>query len=107
MNSPVQTPPGEQQYLAANDTANENEARDGARNGASNGTEFNSSRLPLETFEELQIPDRLRTSVEQELTAGEKMLWLGRPSDKLRVQIPKPVFLAASLGLMGLGLLIV
>jgi hypothetical protein len=59
------------------------------------------------SFEELGIPDQLRLELEKELTTNERLLWLGRPSPNLAVQIPKQVFLYASIGLMVVGLAIV
>jgi hypothetical protein len=65
-----------------------------------------SERPPLQSFEERGIPDQFRSVVEKELTAGEEMLWLGRPAANLRPQLPKQAFLYISLGFFGLGLLI-
>ncbi len=38
-----------------------------------------SSKLPLLSFEELDVPDAMREAVEAELTSKEKIIWLGRP----------------------------
>jgi hypothetical protein len=112
MNSPLQSALGEQQMPAGNNGTplgvKTEEGRNGAVNPAgTNGVPANATRLPLQTFEELEIPDVLRSAVEQELTSGEKILWLGRPSPSLRIQIPKQVFLYASIGLalFGLGIM--
>ncbi|HEX3315255.1 MAG TPA: hypothetical protein VHR72_10215 [Gemmataceae bacterium] len=41
-----------------------------------------------ELFDELEIPVPFRACVQKELTAGEKMLWVGRPSRDRRVHPP-------------------
>jgi hypothetical protein len=57
----------------------------------------------LQSFEELGIPESYRTVVENELTAGEKIVWLGRPSRDKRVHPNNAVILMAGLGLIVFG----
>lgn len=54
-----------------------------------------------QTFEKLEIPAAFRLAVENELTAGEKMLWLGRPSRNAEVH-PQNL----TLPFVGVGLLV-
>ena len=53
-----------------------------------------------ELFDELEIPVPFRACVQQELTAGEKMLWVGRPSRDRRVHPPCPIPPIIGLGMM-------
>jgi len=59
--------------------------------------------LPLQSFEELAIPAAVRSVVEKELTDGEKILWLGRPSRNPDVHPRKTAFLAGGLGMIALA----
>jgi hypothetical protein len=63
-----------------------------------------SRTLSLQSFEELGIPDSFRAAVESELTAGEKIVWLGRPSRNPQVHPRNPALSMMGIGLMGLGL---
>jgi hypothetical protein len=56
-----------------------------------------------QSFEEQGIPESYRTAVENELTAGEKIVWLGRPSRDKRVHPNNAVLLMAGLGLIVFG----
>ena len=56
-----------------------------------------------QSFEEQGIPESYRTAVENELTAGEKIVWLGRPSRDKRVHPNNAVLLMAGLGLIIFG----
>jgi hypothetical protein len=55
----------------------------------------------LQTFEELGIPDQFKAEVEQALTSGEKILWLGRPSRNPLVQPPKQIPMFVGIGIIG------
>jgi hypothetical protein len=58
-----------------------------------------------QSFEEQSIPESFRTAVENELTSGEKIVWLGRPSRNPKVHPSNAVILTAGLGLLAFGLL--
>ncbi len=60
----------------------------------------NSWRPSPQSYEELGIPDQLRSVVEKELTSGENILWLGRQSRNPLVQPRQQIFLYISAGLM-------
>jgi hypothetical protein len=60
----------------------------------------NSWRPSPQSFEELGIPDQLRSVVEKELTSGENILWLGRQSRNPLVQPRQQIFLYISAGLI-------
>jgi hypothetical protein len=61
---------------------------------------------PLQSFEEPGIAPSFRAAVEKELTEGEKMLWLGRPSRNPQVHPRNPVLLIGGVGLIGLGVVV-
>jgi hypothetical protein len=60
-----------------------------------------------ETFEELEIPASYREAVEKELSAGEKLLWVGRPSRNPELNRPDPMFKWMSRVLIPLGVVII
>jgi hypothetical protein len=60
----------------------------------------------LQTYEVLGIPDSYRAAVEKELTAGEKVLWVGRPSRNPKVHPQMPALTVIGYGLLGLGVLV-
>jgi hypothetical protein len=63
-------------------------------------------RLSLQTFEELEIPAPFRAKVEMELTEGEKIVWLGRPSRNRQVHPRNTALLIAGIGMASFGLLV-
>jgi hypothetical protein len=60
-----------------------------------------------QTFDELEIPAPFRAAVEKELTANEKMLWVGRPSRNRQVHPPCPIPMAVGIGIIALAGIIV
>jgi hypothetical protein len=60
-----------------------------------------------QTFDELQIPASFRAAVEQQLTSGEKMLWLGRPSRNPQVHTRSPILAWIGGALLILAIVIV
>jgi hypothetical protein len=66
-----------------------------------------SSRRPaLQSFAELEIPDALRAAVETELTPGEEILWLGRPSRNPEVQPRKKILSYVGIGMISLAVML-
>jgi hypothetical protein len=59
----------------------------------------------LQSFEELEIPAPFRAAVENELTADEQIVWLGRPSRNRLVHPPRTAFAVGGIALIGLGVL--
>jgi hypothetical protein len=57
----------------------------------------------LQTFEELGIADHFRKAVEEELTQGEKLVWLGQPSKNPAVHPPANKAVLAIIGGVVLG----
>jgi hypothetical protein len=60
-----------------------------------------------QSIDKLEIPAPLRQAAEKALTAGEKMLWIGRTSRNRAVHPPCAIPPAGGFGLIGLGGLIV
>lgn len=60
--------------------------------------------LPLQSFEELGIPASFRAAVEGELTQGEKLLWVGRPSRNREVHPRNTLLPVAGFCLIVFGL---
>jgi hypothetical protein len=60
----------------------------------------------LQTFEELELPAAFRKAVEEELTRDEKLVWLGRPSQKPTAPPPKAIFLVVGAILLGLAVVL-
>jgi hypothetical protein len=60
----------------------------------------------VQSFEELEIPQALRSAVEGELTQGEQVLWLGRPSRNREVQPPKRVLTYIGIGMLAFALVL-
>jgi hypothetical protein len=58
----------------------------------------------MQSFEELAIPATFRTAAEKELTDGEKMLWVGRPSRNPQVHPRNPALTVIGIVLIVLGL---
>src|SRR5439155_21421378 len=68
-----------------------------------------ASNLPApnaQTFEELEIPASYRAAVEKELTSGEEMLWVGRPSRNREVHPRNAILPIAGGALIGLAVVI-
>ena len=61
-----------------------------------------SEQPRLQTFEELSIADNFRQAVEAELTKGEKIIWIGRPSKNPAVY-PDTKFVLAAIGAVLVG----
>ncbi|MFL5244172.1 MAG: hypothetical protein ACJ8FY_18875 [Gemmataceae bacterium] len=54
----------------------------------------------VQSFEELEIPASFRTALDNELTDGEKVLWLGRPSRNPQVHPQNPMLTPIGVGLL-------
>jgi hypothetical protein len=98
--------PGSRDQIQANQQTavvpGQQQRQTGARRALAAVTPPAQSRRPdLLSFGELLIPDTLREAVEKELTPGEEILWLGRPSRNPLVQPPKTIFSYIGLGLIG------
>src|SRR5438093_11249393 len=81
----------------------------GAGSSGSASAPLPGSNLPTpnaNTFEELEIPASYRTAVEKELTAGEEMLWVGRPSRNPQVHPKNTILPIAGGALIGLAIII-
>jgi hypothetical protein len=56
-----------------------------------------------QTFDDLEIPAPFRTTVEKQLTANEKMLWIGRPSRNRQVHPRHPIPPSVGIGMIVLA----
>jgi hypothetical protein len=60
----------------------------------------------LQTFEELGLPAAFQTTVGDELSRDEKLVWLGRPSQNPAVYPPKTILVVVGAVLVGLAILL-
>jgi hypothetical protein len=99
------------QPLRADDSPNSNHGHDGPTNGVAQAVKavVNSvnSRRPVRSYQELDIPEAFASAVEKELTAGEEVLWLGRPSRHPELQPSKTPLLFIGAGILVVGLAII